>query len=239
MPFLSRIPINPRRAVATGMVDNPHVVHGMVLAAQPVERGRTLWRWESPGTPRPHLLVLTADRPDWTHVVEQAGWPDAEGAAARVADYAPVLGAVRPGAKFGFRLTANPVQSRRKPDAPTENQQISADNRRGFRMPHRTPKHQLTWLLERAGQWGFRVPPTDDAAAIGYYDDERAPDVRVVDRQVLRFRKQRSTPQVTLTTACFEGHLVVDDPQRLTDTLLSGAGPAKAYGCGLLTLAPV
>jgi CRISPR system Cascade subunit CasE len=52
-----------------------------------------------------------------------------------------------------------------------------------------------------------------------------------------RFRRQHAT--VTLTRATFEGQLVVADPHALRKTLTAGLGSAKAYGCGLLTLAPV
>ena len=42
---------------------------------------------------------------------------------------------------------------------------------------------------------------------------------------------------MTLSTALFEGVLRVEDPAVLRTALVSGIGPAKGYGCGLLTLA--
>lgn len=61
------------------------------------------------------------------------------------------------------------------------------------------------------------------------------PTFRVVDREVRRFRRQEGT--VTLGTAVFEGQLRVADVKRLREALMSGIGRAKAYGCGLMTLA--
>lgn len=42
-----------------------------------------------------------------------------------------------------------------------------------------------------------------------------------------------------LHTATFEGRLRITDPVVFTERLLGGIGPAKSYGCGLLTLAPL
>lgn len=52
-----------------------------------------------------------------------------------------------------------------------------------------------------------------------------------------RFDRQGKT--VTLVTATFESQLRVTDPGALRHTLTHGIGPAKGYGCGLLTLAPL
>jgi len=54
-------------------------------------------------------------------------------------------------------------------------------------------------------------------------------------RRTLRFDRQART--VTLATATFEGHLTVEAPEALRAALIGGIGPAKGYGCGLLTLA--
>ncbi|WP_374224686.1 type I-E CRISPR-associated protein Cas6/Cse3/CasE [Streptomyces sp. ISL-99] len=44
--------------------------------------------------------------------------------------------------------------------------------------------------------------------------------------------------RVTLHTATFEGRLRNTDPAAFSACLVEGIGPSKAYGCGLLTLAP-
>ncbi|GAB7100777.1 hypothetical protein JCM3263A_22520 [Thermobifida fusca] len=44
---------------------------------------------------------------------------------------------------------------------------------------------------------------------------------------------------VSLVTVTFDGRLEVTDPDALRRALISGIGRAKAYGCGLMTLAPV
>jgi CRISPR system Cascade subunit CasE len=63
--------------------------------------------------------------------------------------------------------------------------------------------------------------------------------VSIVSRDILRFRKQPDGSRVILSTATCEGRLRVTDPDALRASLLGGIGPAKGYGQGLLTLAPL
>jgi CRISPR system Cascade subunit CasE len=68
---------------------------------------------------------------------------------------------------------------------------------------------------------------------------EGAAKVRAVDiaaRQPLYFRRQGDVGKIVPVR--FEGILSVDDPQRLLELVRHGIGPAKAFGCGLLSLAP-
>ncbi len=53
-----------------------------------------------------------------------------------------------------------------------------------------------------------------------------------------RGEKAPRTHQVKLTRVTFDGRLRVLDPAAFRRTLTSGLGKAKAYGCGLMTLAP-
>ena len=54
----------------------------------------------------------------------------------------------------------------------------------------------------------------------------------------MQFSKQNGRI-VTIRAVVFEGILKVTDAELFRSALASGIGPAKAYGCGLLTLAPV
>lgn len=241
MPFLSRIWINPLRGGAQNLLRNPQAMHAAVLGGvsrQPVTE-RVLWRIDADVPQRPGLFVLTHSRPSWEHLVEQASWPSADTPQAQVRDYAPLLDKLETGRRFAFRLTANPTQSTRRPDKLTPTQQAvrQADPRRSHRVGHRTVAHQLGWLLDRVESWGARIPEArSDFAAVEPVG--QAPlDVRVSGRQRLSFLRKQDK-RVTLQQVTYEGHLVVQDPKRLADRLLSGIGRGKAYGCGLLTLAP-
>ena len=43
---------------------------------------------------------------------------------------------------------------------------------------------------------------------------------------------------MTIEAVRFEGTLIVNDPTVLVSAVRSGIGPGKAFGCGLLSLAP-
>ncbi|GHE78446.1 type I-E CRISPR-associated protein Cas6/Cse3/CasE [Streptomyces longispororuber] len=269
MPYLSRIRINPLRAESRRYLESPRAVHGAVMGGLPdaADDERPLWRMDSDDPHRPHLVVLTRSRPDWSHVVEHAGWPGADGDHVLVRDYAPLLALIEPGRAFAFRLTANPVQNAPTPTSPTaaQRKRIAEEQdptrRRGFRMAHRTAAEQLRWFLERTERWGFAVPAsrTDPPAsglgtshaavpdASGGTRTRTSPDptdpvpreVRITGRHRRAFTKNGRGAKVIVTSVTFEGRLEVTDAKALTHHLLSGIGPAKAYGCGLLTLAPV
>jgi CRISPR system Cascade subunit CasE len=256
MPYLSKIALNPRRRAAVSLLSSPHRLHAAILAGlavQPVTE-RVLWRLESNTFHRSEVLVLTESRPSWAHLVDDAGWPGADGGEPLIADYTPLLERIARGREFGFRLTANPVQSVPRPTRPSEQQAArlkeGADNgsrARGFRVAHRTVAQQLEWLLKRCERHGFTIPdatatpPGPGLHTPGAKDLEltAGPAVAVVSRDILRFTKRKDGPRVTLSTATFEGRLRVTDPDALRSALLGGIGPAKGYGQGLLTLAPL
>jgi CRISPR system Cascade subunit CasE len=151
--------------------------------------------------------------PDPTGFVERHGWPQAQAWATR--EYTPLLDAVGVDTVFSFRSRVNPVRHVRDADGQPSS--------RGRRVGHVTADQQLRWFSHRATDWGFTVGAPEE------------PTATVVDRKVWRF--DRGGRQVTLATAAVEGTLTVIDPEIFRRKLVEGIGPAKAYGCGLLTLA--
>lgn len=234
MPHLSRIWLNPLRSGARRLLSHPQSMHAAVLgglAEQPVTE-RVLWRLEADSQHRMGLLVLTQSRPSWDHLVEQAGWPGANGAEALVKDYAPLLQRVVAGREFAFRLRANTVTSSRTPQAPSarQRQHLARERPRGVRLPERTAAQQLDWFLRHLTGWGLSAA-----------EEAGLPGVRLVGREQVMFSKTAADGgrrRVTLQTATAEGLVQVVDPDVVRTALLSGCGPARAYGCGLLTLAP-
>ncbi|WP_043641380.1 type I-E CRISPR-associated protein Cas6/Cse3/CasE, partial [Nonomuraea candida] len=75
MTYLSRIRINPLREKSRLLLASPHAMHGAVLYGVPdaPTEQRILWRLDADDPRRPMLFVLTATRPDWSHLIEQAG----------------------------------------------------------------------------------------------------------------------------------------------------------------------
>ncbi|WP_399935855.1 type I-E CRISPR-associated protein Cas6/Cse3/CasE [Streptomyces kanamyceticus] len=246
MPYLSRVRINPLRAESRKLLASPRAMHAAVQGGLPglPDQKRTLWRLDADNSHRPQLFVLTTDKPDWTHLVEQAGWPDADGDHYAVRDYAPLLQQLALGRSFAFRLTANPVQNTNRPDKPTSRQQarIEAGDRRSFRLGHRTAAAQLNWFLTRTARWGFDIPTAPHLDDTHDTHGEPPRDIRITARQRRSFGKGTVTgkeAQVVMNAVTFEGRLRITDVTLLTERLLAGIGPTKAYGCGLLTLAPL
>ncbi|MCE7081877.1 type I-E CRISPR-associated protein Cas6/Cse3/CasE [Streptomyces sp. ST2-7A] len=287
--YLTRFRFNTRRTGARRVLSSPRVLHACVMSSyadalpSDADGPRVLWRVDRPAPAEVFLYVVGPDRPDLTHLVEQAGWPETPRWETR--EYAPFLDRLTAGDTWAFRLTANPVHHiRRKDGEPTKP------------TAHRVPAHQLRWLTERQEAAGFRVlpraphrrpePPAglDDPAL----DEKtrrdlraryalRALEVVVHDRRDHRFDKPRRADDrrdgtggerdgdaaahdpflsltdpapggetadgrkpgpVTMVTATFDGRLEVTDPDALRRTLTLGLGRGRAYGCGLMTLAP-
>lgn len=210
--YLTRFEINPRRRDARAMLASPQRLHAAVLAAfsESEDAGRVLWRLDE-GQHDVILYIVGSVKPDLTHLVESIGRPSYGW---QTRDYRPFLDRLTVGDRWAFRLLANPVHSVR-PDG----------GGRGKRLPHVTVAQQTTWLLDRAERHGFTVPLGVNGEA----------DVAVRARRTLRFDR-RGKP-ITLATALFEGTLHVADPDQLRAAMVSGIGPAKGYGCGLITLA--
>lgn len=213
--YLTRFEINPARRESRAMLASPQRLHAGVLAAFPEslpesEEGRVLWRLDE-GNHDVVLYVVSPNKPDLTHLVEQIGRPTYGW---QTRDYGPFLDRLAAGQRWAFRLQANPVHNVR-PGAGT----------RGKRYAHVTVAQQTEWFLRHAERRGFSVPESSAGAA----------DLLVRSRRTHRFTRRGST--VTLTTAVFEGNLVVEEPTALRSALVDGIGPAKGYGCGLLTLA--
>lgn len=235
MPYLSRIWLNPLRTATQRLLNNPHRLHATVLGGlsrQPVTE-RVLWRLERDNPHRAAVLVLTQSTPSWEHLIEQAGWPAADEPQAMTKSYQPLLDRIAAGAEFAFRLLANPVQSTRTPQRPSPAQRsrlAATDRPRGARVAHRTATHQLDWFTTRVTTWGFDIPHTTAGA----------PDLRLAARDRLVFTKNTDARHtVTLHTATYEGRLRINDADLARTSLLNGVGHARAYGCGLITLAPL
>lgn len=209
---LTRFEINPARREARAMLASPQRMHAAVLAAFPETRadGRVLWRLDD-GAHDVVLYVVSPDKPDLTHLVESIGRPTYGW---QTRDYGPFLERLGAGERWAFRLLANPVHN-----APP------ADGGRGKRVGHVTVAQQTAWFRRQSERHGFAV--LDGAAG--------EPDLVVRSRRTWRFARRDRT--VTLSTAVFEGTLRVNDPDALRAALTGGIGPAKGYGCGLLTLA--
>lgn len=211
--YLTKVQLNPQRRAGRALLGSPQSMHAAVLAAFPgrlSDRSDQRVLWRlDPAPGAIHLFVVSPEEPDLTHVIEQAGWPTLPTWETRA--YQPFLDRLASGQSWAFRVTANPTRS-----VP------AAGGGRGKRVGHVTVAQQQEWLITRSTAAGFEIP---------------GPGPVVREREVAQFR--RAAGRVTLARATFEGQLVIKDADLLRQALLGGLGSAKAYGCGLLTLAPL
>lgn len=228
--YLTCLRINTARTGAHKLLGSPQAMHAAVMAGFPgilpsdTEQPRILWRLDHNSRTEVFLYVASPDRPDFTHVIEQAGWP-ASDHGWQTRDFAPLLARLEKGDNWSFRLTANPVR-RYRPDP----------NQRAKPVGHVSPKYQMEWLLERQERAGFRVLPKPPVERILPHDEHQ---LVVSSRRLLKFHRGGAKAPVQLQTATFDGRLEVTDVGALRTSLTQGIGRAKAYGCGLMTLAPV
>jgi CRISPR system Cascade subunit CasE len=216
--YFTRMALNPARRGTRFFQASPQAMHAAVLSAFPPGvvtqsmEGRVLWRLDR-SRHEVFLYMVSPEPPDLTHLIEQAGWPTSSTWETR--NYAPMLGQITAGQRYAFRLVANPVRQPREAELG------------GKRVGHVTAAQQQEWLMDRVERSGFRIL---EAA-------EETPALVVSDREVKKFSRGSAT--VTLSTARFDGRLEVTDAGLLRKALAMGIGPAKGYGCGLMTLARV
>jgi CRISPR system Cascade subunit CasE len=226
--YLSRVEINRQRFETKRALANPQIMHAAIMSCFPSSGERILWRVDNID-PTVYILVTSGTKPDFTSLVQQFGWPASE-QTGETKDYETFLSRVENGSEWRFRLTANPVYSK-SPGGKESGQ-------RGKLFPHVTVKQQKKWLVDRAEPHGFRIAASTlenpDLDAIDPLDRYL---FNVVYREIKKFK--RAGKIVTISVAAFEGILVVEDAEPFVQTLRNGLGRAKAYGCGLLTLAPV
>ncbi|GAB3182938.1 type I-E CRISPR-associated protein Cas6/Cse3/CasE [Nesterenkonia halophila] len=226
MTWFTTLALNPLRRDARRLFSSPQAMHAAVMGAFPPEAetesadGRVLWRVDE-GDGTRTLYVVSPEKPDLGHVVEQAGW---ETSPAKCAAYGAFLNQLTRGQQWGFRLRANPVKSLRQ-----------GDGDRGKVVPHVTVAQQIEWLVGKSQGLGFDV-----ADPLGEDASENGPSLTVTARDDRRFRRADRDGQgcgrVTLRQAQFDGILTVSDVAQLQRALVFGIGRGKAYGCGLMTL---
>src|SRR5512139_3279054 len=119
--YLTRFRLNTARIGARRLLSSPQSMHAAVMSSfadipdHGGEGPRVLWRLDADSRAETYLCIVSPDKPDLTHLVEQAGWPTTGGW--QTFDYEPFLTRLSVGDRWPFRLTANPVHSiRRKAD---------------------------------------------------------------------------------------------------------------------------
>lgn len=227
--FLSRLVLDPRSLDVLRDLGSPRDLHRTLMRGFPQHDGDdarsafgVLFRREPSTEHRDplELLVQSTVEPSWQ------GLPDGYTVAAQMKPVAHLLDAVESGRGFGFRLVGNPTRKSARPypgeDPPKHSRRYALA----------TDEERLEWLVRRGKQHGFRLVPDAGPAAVKI---DLLPPLGDGGRRGGATRKAAIRVQPVL----FEGRLEVVDVELFRDAIRSGVGPAKAYGCGLLSLRAV
>lgn len=173
------------------------------------------------------VWVLSATEPSWDYAFQNApGLLAKPPLPARPVDlrYAP-------GTRCRFRLAANPVRRLSKNSCNAAGEAVNPQWI-GKRAPVPLDEaHLRTWLEKRA-----ESPSSKTAKPSGF----KLLSISGIATGSVRFNKSRSPKSSQrLVMAEYEGILDVTDTENFRNTIIAGIGPAKAFGFGLLTVAPI
>lgn len=236
--YVSRIVLNARDRQARTWLSDCHALHRLIMSGFPpvgTPSARAslgvLYRVE-PVTAPPDVpvLVQSTAKPHWTPQ------PDAIIRIDTPRSLDKLVESMQPGNRYRFRLRANPTRRihRRATlelDAKSTRARTEEAASIGKRVELTGEEEQIAWLKRRGEAAGFsviatRLIPDHDVLAL---------HVRPSGKVDGRKQGQR----LTLGTVLFDGILQVTDDARLREALVTGIGPGKAFGCGLLSIAPV
>ncbi len=208
--YLTRMQLDIKKRDTMKAFSAPDMFHGAVESAFKGERKRRLWRLDCLNGIW-YLMIVSEDRPDLMKAAGQFGI-SGNGNAWETKDYTNLLGRIKSGDYWHFRLIANPTVSR------------AADGgKRGKVFAHLTPEQQMNWLRQRGPSNGFSLEDTD---------------FNVTHEEWYVFRKKPDDKRnVSILAVTYEGVLQVTDSDLFCHTLCEGVGRGKAYGMGLLTVA--
>lgn len=191
----------------------------------------------------PRILVQSVEPPDWAYAFQNAPYLIQSH---RTRTYEP---AVRAGDAYRFRLLTNIVarrsvdggRTRKKPDGAI----VPYRKRKEHWVPLEPepadlpadPPERTRRLSERFEPWREWLRGAGAKGGFDPRDDEESPllvePVHAVVRHPSTGRRTR------YNAGCFDGILTCTDATALGDALRNGIGPAKAFGFGLLSIAPV
>jgi CRISPR system Cascade subunit CasE len=226
--MLSRLTLNLRSQAAIRDLSDCQQMHRTILNAfpstgsAPRRQFALLFRVEYPSVGSPFVLIQSGDIPDFTHLPHSYLLHPAE-----IKDVSEPYASLRAGMKLRFRLRANPT---RKIDTKSGPDGI---RRNGRRVDLRSDEERFAWLARKAASAGFAVLSVRCSADV--------PDVRLGPQgRSVGFRTGAAGDprKLTFGSVLFEGAIEVTDPAKLRYALEFGIGSAKAYGFGLLSVAP-
>lgn len=209
--YISQVEIDTDNRKKTRDLSHLGAFHQWVESSFPAEltqnlRSRKLWRIDLLKG-KPFLLIVSTEPPQ-LKLLERYG---VEGTA-RTKAYSSFLASIKTGMKARFKVTLNPVVAVKE-----------EKGERGRVKPHVTVEQQKKYLLDRAGDKGFKI---------------REGEFEITDRAYVPLRKGGQR-MINLSKVTYEGILTITDAELFREVLTQGFGKEKAYGCGMMTIIPI
>lgn len=239
--YYSRLILNPRNRHVQRDLSDPYELHRTILRGFPTgtvkvdratdEAAGVLYRVDPhPQSGLPILLVQSQVAPDWSFLQTEAFQqylypldPYQEEENPAVKERTPAL---HRGQMLAFRLSANPTK------------RLSAGkNNKGKRIGIYDEAEQRKWLVEKGQKGGFQILRTE----LSQGDKVQWKALSEIEQ---RQRDERSNtaeplpPKTGLLEVRFDGILQVTDPAAFLAAIQAGIGSGKAFGFGLLSVAP-
>ncbi len=216
--FMSRITLSPTaslRDLAAVAAADAYADHQLIWSFFPRDdpkRSFLFRKMEARG--RPSFVVVSPEEP----VSPSPAW---------LVESKPYTPRLREGQRLAFSLRANPVIRRRTDDGRQRRDDVVMDAKKRFKEAHPGEPAPMQRLIQEAGTAWLEAR----AQRLGFAIDPRL--VRCEGYRQHRLTRGRGKP-VRFSTVDMEGLLTVTDPERFAKTLVTGVGPSKAFGCGLL-----
>jgi CRISPR system Cascade subunit CasE len=209
--YLSKIKLDTNRYETRRALASPQILHAAVenCFSEPADgKERKLWRLDMLRG-NPYLLLLSPQRPSFTRFCNEFC---VSGVTGETKNYDNLLMRIAEGQEWNFMIRGNTTHS----------MPSGEEGKRGKLCSHVSVRYQREWLMKKALSCGFELK--EDMFEITQTDQ-------------LKFWRNKQEQPVILAVAVFEGALVIKDIELFKRTLTNGIGRAKAYGCGLLTIA--
>jgi CRISPR system Cascade subunit CasE len=234
--YLSKLKLNPRSRDVRRDLADCHNLHRTLLSAFPqagADAARAefglLFRLEA--NLRTGMIVVLAQshvEPDWSHLPAGYLLDAADNPACKPID--AMYESLASGARLLFRLRANPtrkIETKSLPDGTKRN---------GRRVELRGEEDQIAWLRRKSEAAGFRL--------LNLRLNTNVPNLRTSpETKTVGWRSHREgsseKQRLTFGAVLFEGEMEITDATAFRQALAQGIGSGKAYGFGLLSIAPL
>ena len=234
--FLSCLHFDPNNRVAATNLSRPYELHRTLLQAFPNKDrcgpGRVLFRTEplqpmrTSGVP---VIVQSEKEPDWTKACRY--FP--KGLLLAKPKHRDLPTTFQVGTVLKFRLRANPtVRRARLPDGTRD------ERKKRPRHPLYREEDQLAWLIRQGERHGFEPVASDKT---DWFDTEASCaqyELIIIDEGTMLTGKKTNTGVSRHHSVMFEGRLIVTKTTHFSRAIQGGIGPGKAFGFGLLSVAP-